>query len=157
MMAACCDRSVRLLGAAGVALCSLAMASVTQGQDYPKGKFVSSGDVGAPAIAGSTEFDPQQQTYKLSGAGVNMWAAADQFHFAWLKMTGNFVLTARAEWLTPGVDPHRKLGKPLQAAFESLMAFLDVVSRLCQLGANDLLQVLAENQLRVASLLLAIR
>ena len=40
----------------------------------------------------------------------------DEFHFAWKKLTGDFILQARVEFLGKGVDPHRKAGPdgPLQ-------------------------------------------
>ena len=39
-----------------------------------------------------------------------MWGARDEFHFAWKRMKGDFILQARVELLGEGVDPHRKLG-----------------------------------------------
>ena len=39
-----------------------------------------------------------------------MWAQRDEFHFAWKRLRGDFILQARVELLGPGVDPHRKLG-----------------------------------------------
>ena len=50
------------------------------------------------------------QEYHLRAGGVNMWGARDEFHFAWKRMKGDFILQARVELLGEGVDPHRKLG-----------------------------------------------
>ena len=36
--------------------------------------------------------------------------AADEFHFVWKRMNGDFILRARVELLGKGVDPHRKMG-----------------------------------------------
>ena len=67
-------------------------------------------DVGAPRIAGSTLYNAVSQEYTLSAGGVNMWATRDEFQFAWKRMTGDFILQARVEFLGTGVDPHRKAG-----------------------------------------------
>src|SRR4051812_5752459 len=37
------------------------------------GYFDATGDVGSPAIAGNTTYDPALQTYTLTGSGTNMW------------------------------------------------------------------------------------
>src|SRR2546425_12880804 len=39
-----------------------------------------------------------------------MWLDRDAFHFAWTRIPGNFILTARAQFDGPGVEPHRKFG-----------------------------------------------
>lgn len=74
------------------------------------GQFSGHGDVGAPAIAGSTSYDELRQEYRMTAGGINMWGKTDQFQFAWNKMKGDFILFARVEFLGQGVDPHRKAG-----------------------------------------------
>ena len=74
------------------------------------GPFEDHADVGAPAIAGTTFYNPVTQDYLLSAAGANMWAARDEYQFAWKKMTGNFIVRTRIEFLAPGVNNHRKAG-----------------------------------------------
>jgi tricorn protease-like protein len=74
------------------------------------GYFDTSGDIGTPAIAGSTTYDAGMQTYTLTGAGTNMWSTKDEFHFAYRKLTGNFILRAHVKFLGQGVEAHRKLG-----------------------------------------------
>ena len=49
----------------------------------PLGYFEQNGDVGQPAITGSTAYDPATQTYTIVGSGTNMWASRDEFQFAW--------------------------------------------------------------------------
>lgn len=39
-----------------------------------------------------------------------MWGDHDDFHFVWKRMTGNFILSARAGFVGAGVEPHRKMG-----------------------------------------------
>ena len=50
------------------------------------GYFEATADLGSPAIAGSTAYDATAQTYTMSAGGTNMWAARDEFQFAWRKM-----------------------------------------------------------------------
>jgi Tol biopolymer transport system component len=80
------------------------------GQDGRLGQFEGHGDVGAPKLAGSADYNAVSQEYSLSASGLNMWAARDEFQFVWRKMKGDFILQARVELLGQGVDPHRKLG-----------------------------------------------
>ncbi|MCB1123734.1 MAG: hypothetical protein KJT03_19425, partial [Verrucomicrobiae bacterium] len=64
-----------------------------QGDLRPLGVFDHHQDVGGPAIAGAASYDPALQTYRMSAAGANMWAEEDQFHFAWKKIQGDFILS----------------------------------------------------------------
>jgi hypothetical protein len=47
-----------------------------------------------------------------------MRADHDDFHFAWTRMAGNFLLSARARFVGPGVEPHRKIGWSIRPALE---------------------------------------
>src|SRR5687768_267238 len=76
----------------------------------PVGDFEDHADVGAPKIAGAASYDTTKQEYTLAAGGTNMWGTRDEFHFAWKKLKGDFILRARREWIGKGVDPHRKLG-----------------------------------------------
>ena len=42
------------------------------------GIFEDSGDVGAVAIPGSAQYDPENQEYLIQGSGVNMWFSEDE-------------------------------------------------------------------------------
>src|SRR5438105_6169207 len=39
-----------------------------------------------------------------------MWGDNDDFHCAWMRLQGNFFVSARAQFTCAGVEPHRKLG-----------------------------------------------
>jgi len=78
--------------------------------DEPVGEFAQHADVGDPAIAGSASYDPDTQHYRFAAGGTNMWGTSDQFHFAWNRMKGDFIVRARFEFVGQGVDPHRKVG-----------------------------------------------
>jgi len=92
------------------------------------GYFESHGDVGSPAIAGAASYDPATQAYRLSAAGTNMWAARDEFHFAWRRMTGDFLLTASTRFEGAGVDPHRKLGLIIRTSLDPGSPYVDVAA-----------------------------
>ena len=97
-------RSVALAASVLLAVPAIAVAQA------PVGYFESSGDVGGPALAGSTAYDAQTQTYTIAGGGTNMWAERDEFQFAWRKLSGDFIVRAHVSFVGEGVDPHRKVG-----------------------------------------------
>jgi TolB protein len=83
------------------------------------GVFDGHNDVGSLSRPGTVVYDDERQRYTISASGANMWADRDDFHFAWKRMSGNFILTARAEFLGEGVDPHRKLGWIVRSGMET--------------------------------------
>lgn len=91
------------------------------------GVFDANADVGSPKIAGSTTYDAAAQEYTLSAGGVNMWAARDEFQFAWRRMSGDFILQARVEFVGKGVDPHRKAGWMVRPNLDADAPYVDGV------------------------------
>jgi len=75
-----------------------------------QGAFTNITDIGNPKLKGSTKFDVAKQVYTLTGSGLNMWANADEFHFASVKLSGDFILTTFCRFEGKGVNPHRKMG-----------------------------------------------
>ena len=76
----------------------------------PLGVFENHEDVGNPTIKGSATYDANTQTYTMESAGINMWAKADQFHFLWKRIKGDFIISATVQFVGKGTDPHRKIG-----------------------------------------------
>jgi hypothetical protein len=74
------------------------------------GQFNGQTDIGSPKLSGSATYDSAAQEYTLTGAGTNMWFGADQFHFVWKKMKGDFILRCRTEFIGKGAIAHRKIG-----------------------------------------------
>ena len=72
--------------------------------------FPFSGDIGNPKYKGSTDFNKIRQAYTLKGSGVNMWGNRDEFHFASVKLSGDFILTTFCHFEGKGINPHRKMG-----------------------------------------------
>ena len=116
-----CPRVVPLLAlAAGVGATLPVLA-----QDSRVGEFEAHSDVGSPRIAGSAAYNAVSQDYTLTAAGQNMWAQRDEFHFAWKKMKGDFILQSRVELIGKGVDPHRKLGWIVRTSLDADSPYAD--------------------------------
>src|SRR5271169_572835 len=86
-------------------VCVLSTAAFSQTGKL--GAFTGSDDVGAPPIRGSAEFDATTGQYKITGSGTDIWGKADQFHYLWREISGDFSVSATARFLTDGND-HRK-------------------------------------------------
>jgi Tol biopolymer transport system component len=74
------------------------------------GIFDDHSDVGPVKTKGEVSYDPDRQTYTITGSGTNMWLGSDEFHVVWKRLKGNFLLTSRAEFVGKGVEAHRKIG-----------------------------------------------
>src|SRR5438270_4850231 len=85
--------------------CLLAASAFAQTGEF--GSFTNSDDVGAPPLKGSAAFDTATGQYKITGSGADIWGKADQFHYVWREMSGDFAVTATAKFLTEGIG-HRK-------------------------------------------------
>jgi TolB protein len=109
------------------AVCAFAVRSASPGEETPRGRFDAHGDVGAPRISGSTAYNAVSQEYTLTAAGTNMWGPRDEFHFAWKRMKGDFILQARVELLGTGVDPHRKLGWMVRSTLDADSPYADAL------------------------------
>lgn len=80
------------------------------GQQYSVSILDGNTGIGNCSIPGSTEYDPVAQEYILTGSGENIWFGSDQFHFAWKKLTGDFILSADIRFIGEGHHEHRKAG-----------------------------------------------
>jgi Tol biopolymer transport system component len=100
------SKLIVVCGAVGMLLSSL--TSYSQKQEI--GVFEEHADVGNPSLKGDVVYNKEDQTYLMSGAGKNVWARADQFHFMWKKIKGDFIIKATVYFIGKGVAGHRKLG-----------------------------------------------
>ena len=82
-------------------------ASTALAQTGNLGLFTNAADIGAPPLKGSAEYDAAARTYKITGTGTDIWGKADQFHYVWREMSGNFSVSATTKFLTDGIA-HRK-------------------------------------------------
>ena len=101
--------------------CLLSASTLTQSGTF--GAFTNSDDVGGPPLKGSVEFDPSTRQYKITGTGTDIWAKADQFHYVWREMSGDFAVTATTKFLTDG-NPHRKAVIMLRKSLETDSPFV---------------------------------
>ncbi len=74
------------------------------------GIFDQSTDIGNCKIPGSAVYSEEEQTYRISGAGSNMWFGSDEFHYLWTTLQGDFILRAEMAFEGEGVEAHRKIG-----------------------------------------------
>lgn len=102
------------------------LATSLSAQGIPLGVFATSGDVGAPAIKGSTTYDAASGQYRMTGAGANMWAKRDEFQYAWKEMTGNFTVTTTLQFVGQG-NAHRKAGIVVRQSLDPDATYVDAV------------------------------
>ena len=119
-----------LSGVSGLVVAlTLALAgSVALAADGPLGQFDDHGDVGAPKIAGAATYNAFTQEYALAAAGVNLWGPRDEFQFVWKRLSGDFILQTRVEFLGQGTDPHRKAGFMVRATLDADSPYADAVA-----------------------------
>src|SRR2546425_9839071 len=112
-------RASSLLGLSTV-IASLAVAAARAPAQHPSlGVFQGQTDVGQVSRQGSVTYDAGRERYMIAGSGANMWLDRDAFHLVWTRIQGSFILTARAGFNGPGVEPHRKFGWSVRAGLES--------------------------------------
>ena len=83
------------------------------------GQFEGQGEVGQVSRPGHCEYDAAHQAYTITGAGINLSEQQDAFHFIWKRITGNFIVTTRAEFFEEWGNSHRKLGWMARASLEA--------------------------------------
>lgn len=83
------------------------------------GIFDAQTDVGNVKLAGSANYDPDLQQYKITGSGTNIWFNHDEFHYVWKRIKGDFILTTNAAFIGKGVELHRKMGWMVRTSLDS--------------------------------------
>ena len=99
--------------------CRQAPPSPAPDPERPLALFDGHGDIGQVARTGSVAEDPEDGAVVIAGAGANMWFGADEGRFLWKRLKGDFIVSARAEFLGPGVEAHRKIGWMARASMEA--------------------------------------
>ena len=84
-------------------------------------------DIGNCLIPGTLEYEPGNQSYTISGSGQNMWFRNDSFSYSWKKITGDFILTARFDFIGEGTNPHRKTGWMARKTLDGNSPYADAV------------------------------
>ncbi len=89
---------------------SLLLCFACFAQKQAVGIFDGYGDIGTNVKPGVSNYIAQTDQYIISGSGTNVWADHDEFHYAWKKIKGDFILHTKAEFLGTWVDYHKKAG-----------------------------------------------
>lgn len=105
----------------------LILSEPAYSQQKPVGIFDGHGDIGAVLKPGSATYNAKNGQYELSGSGYNVWFDHDEFHYAWKRMKGDFILYTRAGFVGKGVDPHRKVGWMVRTNLEGNSAHINAV------------------------------
>jgi TolB protein len=96
-------------------------------QQNPVGIFEGHTDIGTNVKPGSATYISETGQYVITGSGYNIWADHDEFQFVWKKMKGDFIISARAEFLGSWVDYHRKVGVMIRKSLDGNSAHVNTV------------------------------
>ena len=106
---------------------SFSFLSLSINAQQKVGMFEEHGDIGKNVKPGATTYIPETNQYVISGAGENIWTDHDEFHYAWKKMKGDFILYSKAEFLGNGGSNHRKLGWMVRKSLDGNSAHINAV------------------------------
>ena len=107
---------------------SLAGAGMVVAQQHPGGPrsiFEGSSDVGKTR-PGSMVYEPAGNVYRVTGGGADMWGAEDAFHFSWVRLTGDAVLTADLQFPWSSKAPLEKAVLIFRQSLDPASAYADV-------------------------------
>ena len=105
----------------------LFLAISMNAQSMSIGIFEATDDIGNVSIKGKSVYDENKDSYTISGAGENMWFEKDAFHYVWKKVSGDISLSAEINWITEGVNPHRKAGVIIRQNLTPGSAYADAI------------------------------
>ena len=95
--------------------------------EEPLALFDGHGDIGNVARPGSVAEDPADGALVIEGAGTNMWFAADEGHFLWKRLKGDFIVSARVAFVGNGVEAHRKTGWMVRGSTDTASVHVSAV------------------------------
>jgi TolB protein len=111
---------------------TLPAQSSAQSHPTPTGIFEDHTDIGTLLHPGAAHYDESTSTYTLTGSGANMWAAEDDFQFAWKKISGDVYLSADIALTSatgnPGApgNPHRKAVLMIRQSLDPASPAVDI-------------------------------
>ena len=89
---------------------ALSISFIALKAQNPVGIFENHADIGPVINKGTAIYDAAARKYILTGSGNNMWFKRDEFHFAWKKLKGDFIITTQPTLIGNGGDAHKKAG-----------------------------------------------
>ena len=108
-----------------VCLAAVFMTACKGASDKPK--FEGIADIGKVSTPGVMQYDAANDIYTISASGVNLWNDTDAASIVWMKVKGDFVITADAvDFVGEGVNPHRKLGFMIREDLSANCAYADI-------------------------------
>jgi O-glycosyl hydrolase len=110
-------------GPASTAVTTLSETASALPAPYAHGDI---GDAATVGLAGSASYDSATGTYTLTGAGADIWNAADGFQFAYTTLTGDSQLLARVTSVS-NTNVWAKAGLMFRGGTAVDAAFADVV------------------------------
>lgn len=106
-------------------LLSSSLLFAQQQTSKPAGIFQGSTDIGT-ANKGSTTYSHAKGEYTLTGSGADLWGTADQFHFAWVHLSGNATLTADIRFPKTSTERLRKAVLMVRQSLDPGSAYADI-------------------------------
>lgn len=88
------------------------------------GIFTSSTEIGKTR-QGSTVYVPDRGEYHVTGGGADLWDAADDFHFSWIRLSGDVSLTADVRFPASSPEPLRKALLMIRQSLEPGSVYAD--------------------------------
>lgn len=114
---------------ASVIFCfSHAFRSAAQAPSSNLGIFEGEGDVGLLLQPGKLVYDAAKQTYTISASGENVWAEKDNFHFVWIKVSGDGYFQADVSFIGKGTNPHRKALLMARPSLDADSPYVDIAA-----------------------------
>ena len=88
----------------------------------------SATDVGAPLMAGTTDYDSATGTFFVEGAGADVYGANEQHQYAYQTLNGDGTIVARVRFQTITADPWTKAGVMIRQNTTAGSPFVDVLA-----------------------------
>jgi hypothetical protein len=108
-----------------ILILTLLQTGAASSQENGLGLFDKNGDIGAVKLPGSVEYDQTKKAYTIAGGGENMWFAADAFHYAWKRVSGDISIAADIQFAGTGGNPHRKACLIIRQSLDPDSAYAD--------------------------------
>jgi hypothetical protein len=89
-------------------------------------QFTTSSDVGAVKQKGNLAYDPATGIYAVTGGGENLWAQADEFHYAWRKESGDFIFSTTLAFDGKEGNAHKKMGLMIRESLNTDAKYVDI-------------------------------
>jgi regulation of enolase protein 1 (concanavalin A-like superfamily) len=88
------------------------------------GIFTASTEIGTTR-KGSTVYVPASGEYQVTGGGADLWGAADDFHFTWVRLSGDVTLTADIRFPASSPEALRKALLMIRQSLDPGSAYAD--------------------------------